>query len=441
MLFSVFTTVKAQDDCALKYNMLKIDIKTKSYDSALDNLEYSLNNCSSLTVNTYKYGGGLINTLLKKATSEEKPRIIATGIKLYKMRFELYPDVDAAKAHSDYADFLKKIGGDKKEIYEHYEIAFKTDPAKLGVGSIIYFFNEVVEKHKDNDLQIVFNRFDVIIEAINIKVGAYLRTVDELQAKQEKGEELLSSEKRKLDVSRKNSKALGQVEGILDNKIEEISTCEYLIPSYEEEYISHKTDVIWLRRAINRMFKKDCTEAPLYAKFVEQYQDINPSPEASVLYAGILMGKGEVNKAIVFFEKAILQETNPKKKANNLYKVATIFKKRNQNVRAVSYAKKAIAIRPSLGRAYTLIATSYAGAANSCGTTEFEKRMVYVAAENYAKKAGRVDPSIGVYAGKLAKSYKANQPSKKVIFNNKLGLKSGDNYTIGSWINETVRVP
>ncbi len=442
-VFSVFMVMgqASKQEASLHYNMLKTDIKTKNYDSAIKNLEWCLNNSPNLSANIYRYGGDLVKRILKKGTPEQKQSIVATGNKMFKKRFEFYPNENPAKAHNDYAKFLQDTGGDKQEVYSHYEQAFKIDPTKLGVGSIIYFFNEVVERNKDNNLQLVFNTYDVTVEAMNKKVEGYLKVVQELQAKEDAGQELISSEKRKLKGSRQNSKALGQVEGLLDKRLEEISTCDYLVPLYNEQFEAHKTEKQWLTRAINRMFKKDCTKDPLYAKLVGMYQEVDPSPEASVLYAGILMDKGETVKAISFFEKAIEQETDPVKKAKNLYKVATIFKKRGQKAKAVSYAKKAIAVKPNLGRAYTLIATAYAGAANSCGKGEFEKRMTYVVAEKYALKGSRVDPSIEVYASRLAKSYKANQPSKKLIFNNDSGVKSGDSYTVGCWINETVRVP
>ncbi|MDO6737218.1 lipopolysaccharide assembly protein LapB [Wenyingzhuangia sp. 2_MG-2023] len=441
-VFSVFIlTVQAQDDCALRYNMLKTDYKTKNYESALKNLDYCLDNCGKLTANIYIYGGNLIDAVLKTATPEKKTELFALGKKMFAKRFENFPDAYPAKAHSDYADFLKELGGDKDEIYNNYEQAFKMDPTKLGVGSIISYFNQVVERNKDSNLQVVFNTYDVTLEAINKKVEGYLADIAELQAKEEAGQTLLSSESRKLRAATLNSKALGQVEGALDQKIEEISTCQYLIPLYKQEYEANKNDKLWLHRAINRMYKKDCTEDPLYVTLVGQYQEIDPSPEASVLYAGILMDKGEVNKAVSYFEKAIEQETNADKKAKNLYKVADIFRKKGQNSKAVSYAKKAIAAKPNLGRAYTMIATLYASGANSCGSDEFEKRMAYVVAEQYALRGGKVDPSIGVYASKLARSYKANQPSKKLVFNNEGGYKSGDNYTIKCWINETVQVP
>jgi len=441
ILFSVVMLKSfAQEDAKLRYNMLKTDYKTKNYDSALKNLEWCLENSPKLTANIYIYGGNLLGAVIK--TSPEKmERVAALGKKMYEKRFENFPNAKPAKAHSDYADFLEDVGADKEEVFKHYEIAFKIDPAKLGVGSIISYFTTVLEKNKETNLQYVFNTYDTTVEAINAKLEGYLNNIQLLKAKKDQGQALITSEQRKLKAYTINSKALGQIEAILDQKMEEISTCEYLIPLYTEEFEANKTNKVWIVRAINRMFKKDCTEDPLYAALVEKYQEIDPSPEASVLYAGLLMDKGETVKAISFFDKAISQETDPVKKAKNLYKVADIFKKRGQSAKAVSYAKKAISAKPNYGRAYTMIASLYASSANKCGKNEFEKRMVYVAAKSYALKASRVDPSIGVYASKLAKAYAANQPSKKLIFNNELGLKSGDSYTIKCWIGETVRIP
>lgn len=441
-VFSVFilTSVQAQDDCALKYNMLKTDYKTKNYESALKNLNYCLENCAKLTANIYIYGGNLINKVLKESP-EKKAELAALGKKMYQKRFENFPNADPAKAHSDYADFLVDVGGDKEEIFSHYQKAFDIEPTKLGVGSIIYYFTEVVERNKSTNLKQVFNIYDITVEAIDAKVDGYLEEIKDLHAKEDEGQTLLSSEKRKLKAYTQNSTSLGKVKIIMDQKIEEISTCEYLVPLYKQEYEANKTDKLWLERAINRMYKKDCTEDPLYVTLVGQYQEVAPSPQASVLYAGILMDKGETNKAITYFEKAIDQETDTEKKAKNLFKVADIFRKKGQYAKAVSYAKKAISYKSNLGRAYTLIAVAYQKGANTCGKGEFEKRMVYVVAEQYALKAARVDPSLSAYASKLASSFAANKPNKKLVFNNDLGLKSGDSYTIKCWINETVRVP
>ena len=160
ILFSVVMLKSfAQEDAKLRYNMLKTDYKTKNYDSALKNLEWCLENSPKLTANIYIYGGNLLGAVIK--TSPEKmERVAALGKKMYEKRFENFPNAKPAKAHSDYADFLEDVGADKEEVFKHYEIAFKIDPAKLGVGSIISYFTTVLEKNKETNLQYVFNTYD-----------------------------------------------------------------------------------------------------------------------------------------------------------------------------------------------------------------------------------------------------------------------------------------
>ena len=64
--------------------------------------------------------------------------------------------------------------------------------------------------------------------------------------------------------------------------------------------------------------------------------------------------------------------------------------------------------------------------------------MTFVAAYKMARRASQVDPSIGVTAGKFLRNYKANFPSKKVIFTE--GVNEGDPFTVKCWINEAVKV-
>ena len=89
--------------------------------------------------------------------------------------------------------------------------------------------------------------------------------------------------------------------------------------------------------------------------------------------------------------------------------------------------------------AYLLIGRLYQSSVNNCGSNEFEKRMVYAAALRQAQKASSVDPSISTTARKYINSYRANLPSKKIIFT--AGIAPGSSYKINCWIGETVRVP
>ena len=434
----------AQDGANLapvKYNLLKSNYRTNP-DAALENLEWLLDNSPTLSLNIYKLGGTALNAKLKKATDAEKVTLTALGNKLFKQRFELFgnnPKEDPARAHNDYATFLQVTKGDGNKIFSELEQAYNIDPTKLSVKNIAVFFKYLTAKNKDTNPQFVFDTYDNTMEAIGKKLNGYLAKIEDY--KKMDPATLSSKDKQKIHTYEVNSGALGQVEKILDKILESISNCDRLIPLYSSKFEEFKNDPIWLKRSVNRLFKKECTEDPLYAQLVEAYQNAAPSPEASAFYAGILLEKGEDTKALEFFQKAVDQETDPSKKAGYLFKVAKIMKKKGRLAQAKKYALLAAKEKPNFGRAYTFVASMYASSANKCGKGEFAIRMVYVAAEKMAKKAAAVDASEKSYALKLARNYKANQPSKKLIFNNEDGLKSGDSYRIGCWIGETVRVP
>ena len=285
----------------------------------------------------------------------------------------------------------------------------------------------------------VFDTYDDVLETVSKKLAGYAVKLKPYLAKKEAGQELDKAEARKLRIYSTNSKALGAVEGQFDRIISEIATCDRLIPLYKRDFDKYKTDGKWLKRAVSRMYNKDCTDDPLYEKLVGAYVAADPSPKASVFYAGILYKNGKESEAMEYYKKAVDQEPDALEKAKNLYKIAQLFAKKGQRSKARNYANQAIQNNPNFGKAYLLIAGLYAKSANSCGSNVFEKRMVYVAALNKARRAAAVDPSISRKARSYIKSYSGNIPSKKMIFSQ--AVQPGSSHRIGCWIGETVKVP
>lgn len=440
LLFS-FNTVNAQADqeAMIKYNLFKGDYKSKNYEGAYENWLWCLDNCPKLSVNIYKLGIKIAEDKFNKAkTEEEKTEAIALVRRVYDQRIKLYPK-DLAKVYSDYAGFLSKSKGSDDDVYEMLEKSYNIDPAKMGVKSIYRFFEYTTAKNKDSNVQFIFDTYDVLVKAVQSKLDNYSKKLDSYSAKEEAGNVLTSKEKSYKRAYENNSKAIGQVEGGLDKIIVDLSTCERLIPMFTADFEANKTNGAWLRSSVSRMYKKECTEDPLYDELVEAYVAAEPSPEASVFYAGILLKHNEFNKAKEYFEKAVEQETDSNKKASYLYKIAQIMKKKGHRSEARSYARKAISNKRSMGKAYLLIASLYAKSANSCGKSEFEKKMVYVAALKMAEIAQRVDPANANTAKKYVKSYKSSIPDKKLIFTE--GVQSGAPFKIGCWIGETVKIP
>ncbi len=440
LLFLGLTTTNAQNaqqECTIKYNLFKGDYQSKKYDAAYPNWIHLMNNCQKLSINIYKYGDKLAKERYKKAANKEEA--FALIKRVYTQRLENYPTNDVAKVHSDYATFLiKEKRATDDEIFTILEKAYSIDPTRMGVKNIYRYFQGVTDKNKDTNPQLVFDTYDDVLESVAKKLEGYNKKLKPLLAKQEAGEEMDKKETRNLRAYSINSKALGQVEGGLDNIIVTLSTCDRLVPLYSRDFEANKSNAKWLKRAVSRMFNKECTDDPLFEKLALAYAEADPSADAYSFVAGVKAKNGDEAGAQQMRLKAFELETDPLKKANYKLKFAQAARKRGQKSKARQLAREAIQLNPNLGKAYLFIASLYASSINGCGSNEFQKRMTFVAAYNKARRAAAVDPSIGVMAGKFLRNYKANFPSKKVIFTE--GVNEGDPFTVKCWINEAVKV-
>jgi tetratricopeptide (TPR) repeat protein len=421
----------AQRECTIKYNLFKGDFKSKKYEDAFVNWEYLMENCKDLSVNIYKYGADL-------AEDVKKDPVLAK--KVYEQRLQYFPTKNPAKVHSDYATYLfkNKLASDV-EIFNILETAYKISPRDMSVKNIYKYFQGITDKYKNDNPQRVFDTYDDVIESVGEKLDDYAKKIAELT--KDSTRVLDKREKSYLRAYTINSKALGQVEGGLDAIISEIATCERLVPLYQRDFEANKTNSVWLRRAVSRMFNKGCQEDPLFETLAKSYAESAPSPDSYSFYAGILEKNGDARGAAQMREKAFNLETDPIKKARYKLKFAQAAKSRGQLAKARSLAREALKLNPNFGKAYLLIGRLYQSSVKgtSCGKGEFEKRMIYAAALRQAQRASNVDPSISSSARKYIASYRANLPSKKVIFT--AGVEPGSNYTIKCWIGETVRVP
>ena len=419
------------EKCKQYLSLFHESVKGKNYTDAYEYWLWCFDNCPKGSKLIYSDGLKIAKDKYEKGEKEAAGKLID---KIYTQRIKYFPD-NLGKVYSDWAISLGKRGASKEKIFKKLEAGFKADPSGLSIKNMAVFFKEVTNRNKDTNVQKVFDTYDDVLEAVNVKIAKLSKELDIINAKDSTGQSLTSKEKRKKKNNGINLRGLGQAEGILDQILGEVATCDRLIPLYKKGLDAHKTDGKWLKRAVSRLHHKECTEDTLYPKMVEAYVNADPSPEAYIFYAGILEKRGEKRKALEYRNKAVDLEPDPYKKADYLYKIARTM----YGSQARTYARRALKHRPSMGVAYLLIARLYAKSANSCGTDEFSKRMVYVAAVNKARRAKAVDPSISSKANKYSKSYSASMPSKKLIF--QLGLKSGSPHKIGCWIGETVRIP
>lgn len=437
-LLTGISTVNGQDKygtepkkCQQNLSLFHESVKAKNFEGAYENWKWCFDNCPKASLYVYSDGLKIAENRYKTGDKTAAAKLIND---IYTQRIKHFPK-NLGKVYSDWAKSLIKIGATKDQVFEKLDTAFKADPTGMSIKNLAKFFQEVTDRNKDTNVQKVFDTYDDVVEGVNNKIDKLTKQSDVINAKDSLGKTLTSKEVKKRKNIGINLTALGQVEGVLDRIISKVATCDRLIPLYQKNFEAHKTDSKWLRRAVSRLFSKECTEDALYPKMVEAWVTSDPSPKAYIFYAGILEKRGEKKKALEFRKKAIDLETDPYKKADYLYRIARTM----YGSSAVSYARKALKHRPNMGKAYLLIARMYAKSANSCGTDEISKRMVYVAAVNKARRAKAVDPSITSKANGYIRSYSAQFPSKKILF--VAGVKSGSRHKVGCWIGETVTVP
>jgi len=427
-------------ECITNLSIFSEHAKVKNYEAAYTPWKMVLETCPELNYATYYYGERILEDKIEKATAEEKKALVNTEMNLFDGKLKYFPTktsiaetmIDKAMLKNDH-DMI-----DDEAMYATLAEAFEKDQKNFTNPKALYmYFSSLVDLHKEGkkELQEVFDVYDVTgkIEEENDEIVAKIAA---LLPKEEAGT-LSSKETKKLRVYNSYSENYGKIAGSIDSKLGVLADCDNLIPLYEKGFENRKEDVKWVKRAVGRMFSKDCTDDPMFKKLFEAQLSLDPSADAYV-YGGTLKKKaGDMRGAVADFNKALELETDAKKKSNIAYKIATSYT-RSSKSSARSFAQKAIDANPANGKAYLLIANLYAGSANDCGSTSFEKRAIYWKAEDLARKAGRVDPSLSGRASQAAASYAAKAPSKEMIFSEGV---AGETVTFSCWVGGSVKVP
>jgi tetratricopeptide (TPR) repeat protein len=452
VLFLAFGQVQAQaqenDECLQNLSIFAEYAKVKNYTSAFEPWSKVREACPNLNVAIYTYGEKILMDKLEKASGDEKTAVQQDLIALYGEWIENFP---SRRNVSRVGEILSKKGqamldyniGELSDVYGTFDQAFTQDAKSFTNPKGLYnYFKTMYDMYKAGNqnitMEALFNKYEEVSEKFEFESTQLSKKLDAILKKEEAGTPVTSRETRNKRVYGINSNAIATYLSNLDAIIAKEATCENLIPLYQRNFEANKNDAVWLKRAASRMDSKECSDDPLFVTLVEALHTLDPSAD-SAYYLGLLNDKrGESTQALKYYEEAVELETDDYRKARILFKIAGKFKDAGRKSMARTYAKKALALQPSLGRAYLLIANLYAGSANDCGNTQFEKRAIYWLAADMARKAGNVDSSIKSIADKTAESYMGRAPSKTDIFTEG---NEGAVIKFDCWVGGSVTVP
>ena len=91
---------------------------------------------------------------------------------------------------------LESRGKSRDEVFDKLKKAFKAGPESMSIKNLAKYFQEVTDRNKDSNTQLVFDTYDDALDAVNNKIEGHTRSKDALE---KKGVEKLSKkEARKL---------------------------------------------------------------------------------------------------------------------------------------------------------------------------------------------------------------------------------------------------
>ena len=215
-------------------------------------------------------------------------------------------------------------------------------------------------------------------------------------------------------------------------------SCQSLIKYFKPKYQAEKNNVTFLRKLVSYLADAGCYEDPMYIQASEALYKQEPSALAAFSLARLAVIKENYSKAVTYYKEAIEKEQDKSNKAEYYYQLGWVtFEKFNDAQTARKYALQAINLKHGWGEPFLLIGDMYAKAVD-CFADEFKKNTVYWVAVDKYNQAKEVDPSVSEKADDRIKVYSAYFPDAETLFFN--GLKVGDQYKIGCWINEKTTV-
>ena len=404
-------------ECAKNLSLTDQYTKQKNYKDSIGPWRWTYENCPQESKNIYLDGVKIMKGFVKTNKKDEalKEAYIDTLMMVYDKRIEYYKQEGNVRGRQG-IDLLR---------YRKHEL-------------------EKINGYLTKSIELQKNKSADAVIVSHMQVNAHLFKQQKLEAA--KVIDIFISSSETLDYRALNGKSSKSKDRSVKAKIslEKIftesgaATKEALTAVYQPQFEATPNDVELLKKIIQFLGKADGgSETEFYINVTETLIALEPSAKAFSDAAEMFLKRQEFKKAIGYYDKAIELEADTTRKANYYYTVGYYYNiKMNNPQKARSYAKKAIELKPDWGKPYILIGLAYAGSSKTCknGDNVDGPAVFWVAVDMFVK-AKKVDPSVEAEADGHIATYSKYYPNNEEAFF--FGIKKGDKYKVGCWINAT----
>ncbi len=420
----IFLSVSAQqgkygDDeqkCKENLSMFREYYKQKNYLDAYNPWRWSFNNCPESSGNIYKNGPKIIK---EKMNSDKANKLayIDTLMMVFDQRIQYFGKEGYVLGLKGY----ELIGVDKKRSEEalgYLKRSLEIDGNKASVQAVYGYMKAMVNLEKDG----VKTKED-IIEAYALASGIISFNIIN-ESKSAKHFIKYSEKIEDLFTPYANCEDLVS---LFNQKLDEILQADSL------SGISTVAQLVRIKKVLEN---KKCTDSKLFFKITSEIYKLEPSSVLASELSKMSISKKESSNAISFAKDAVELELDINTKAKYFLVLADAFRYAGSFSLARDAVYSALEIRNDWGDAYMSLGNIYVSGATVCGN-EFNQKTVYWIAVDAFQKALK-DEKTKSKASKSINTYSKYFPDTEICFFN--GVKSGDSYQIGCWINKSTIV-
>lgn len=434
------------EECMNNLTIFTDFYKNKRYDEAYEPWMKVRNKCPKFNRAIYAYGEKILMHKIDKSSGSDQGAYIKDLETLWDNALEYFPsNYKLGEVLSDKLilmyDHKNELGVSDQELYNVGDKAYKQDLDNFTNPKALYiYFSAIVDLFdaKKVPIQNVFDKYDDVNDKIEKEIQNYSEKLNKLVEKKESGQTLTSKEEQYIAQYESYLEAYDKISGSIDGKLGILANCDNLIPLYKKDFQEFQSDGVWLKRAVSRMYAKECTDDPLYIELVKAYDAVAPSADTKYFVSTVLLKQGKDKEAEDYMKQSFDLETDPYKKGRLAERIGNSLKSKGQYAQARNYYRESLKLNPANGRPYLAIAAMYAASANSCGDDEFNKRAVFWLAADEAAKAGRVDGNLKSASNTAIASYNDRAPTRAMIFTKG---NQGQKINVGCWIGATITVP
>ena len=436
--------------CINAISIVSANMKTKDFVNAYENWKILFNEYPIARVDTYSNGIKILTELIKKESDPAKKEdYIKELLSVYDQQIKY---IDKLQEITKTKLSAGQILGRKAMEYERY---YKNAP----VDTLYGLFAKAVEMEKGQSEYTVTERFmkysalkykqdkshsEQIVEDYLAASVYIVEVLDKYHDNIERSENKYKEEGNPRDSL--NAVAYGKMidaSRLSKSNIDAYfinsgaASCEDLSNIYAPTLEQNKDNIEYLNKVISVMSMLKCTNEDTYLTASEYALAIEPTAKAAMGCGYRYYKKGEIDKALEFFDQAIELETSITTKSELCYKVGLIHYSLKNYAKARTYANKALAFNSKYGQPHILIAQCY-GTANSWSEDDLMNACTYFLCLDRLDRAKAVDPSSKREADKLIKIYSEHTPKVEDLFMR--GLEAGMTVKIGGWINESTKI-